>query len=109
MAGALGDYPCLCPAAQGRKPLRGRQEKKRYLTPPPGACIRKFEIAAIQMNLEYNRNDFLHSSLAALQKIGLPGFYRQFNTGILHRAVFQRCTEDICTVFGYGCAHRTEG
>lgn len=36
-------------------PLCGKRETKRCLTPPPGARIRKFEIAAIQKDLEYNR------------------------------------------------------
>lgn len=36
-------------------PLCGRRKKQVCLTPPPGACIHKFEIAAIQQDLEYNR------------------------------------------------------
>lgn len=36
-------------------PLCGKREKTPCLTPPPGACIRRFEIAAIQKDLPYNR------------------------------------------------------
>lgn len=36
-------------------PLCGKRKKQVCLTPPPGACIHKFEIAAIQQDLEYNR------------------------------------------------------
>lgn len=54
----LGLWGIIRAYAQPQKclpPLCGKREKTPCLTPPPGACIRRFEIAAIQMDLEYNR------------------------------------------------------
>lgn len=54
----LGLWGIIRAYAQPRKclpPLCGKREKEVCLTPPPDGCVRKFEIAAIQMDLEYNR------------------------------------------------------
>ena len=40
---------------EGLLPLCGARETKPCQMPPPGAVIRKFEIAAMQKDLEYNR------------------------------------------------------
>lgn len=55
MAGLWGIIRAYAQPRRSLPPLCGKREEKLCLTPPPGACVRKFEIAAIQMDLEYNR------------------------------------------------------